>query len=373
MQDNNGATASGGADASTTWQMLVDALNVATGANYQWVDQEPIDDAEGGEPGGNIRVGFLYNTDRVQLGDLDANATLAERRQYTDRIGDGVRDAGDLIAFSDDMLGAEINTADWSSDAPLAARRVHLQRQHRLRHRQPLAGQGRLGRILAVQPESRRPASPTIAAGRSATRSRQDVYAMLNLIETSAPSAGIVAGGDFNDFYFYRPLTTVTGYTLADGTARVGGARFDNLTLTLAEAERYTYTFDGRSQAIDHIIVNGLLSGGRHLRRRPPQHRLQRRHRHRRRRSPTTIRASPRSTSATSPRLLIGTAGADTIDGFGGNDIDPRPRRQRHADRRRRDRPARRRRRRRHLSSTATRRSCDRAVRRGHATSSMPA
>ena len=33
---------------------------------------------------------------------------------YTDRIGDGVRDAGDLIAFSDNMLGGEINTADWS-------------------------------------------------------------------------------------------------------------------------------------------------------------------------------------------------------------------------------------------------------------------
>ena len=47
---------------------------------------------------------------------------------------------------------------------------------------------------------------------------------------------------------------------MADGTARVGGARFDNLTLTLAEAERYTYTFDGRSQAIDHIIANELLS-----------------------------------------------------------------------------------------------------------------
>ena len=94
--------------------MLVDALNLATGANYQWVDQEPNGNAEGGEPGGNIRVGFLYNTDRVQLGDLAANATLAERRKYTDRIGDGVRDAGDLIAFSDDMLGAEINTADWA-------------------------------------------------------------------------------------------------------------------------------------------------------------------------------------------------------------------------------------------------------------------
>jgi len=52
---------------------------------------------------------------------------------------------------------------------------------------------------------------------------------MLNLVQTGAPNAGIRLGGDYNDFYFYRPLTTVTGYTMADGTARVGGARFDNL------------------------------------------------------------------------------------------------------------------------------------------------
>ncbi len=120
MQDNNGAIAGDGisptgSDASTTWQMLVDALNLATGAHYQWVDQAPVYNAEGGEPNGNIRVGFIYNTDRVQLGDLAPDATLAERREYVDRIGDGFRDAGDLIQFSDDMLGAEINTNDWTN------------------------------------------------------------------------------------------------------------------------------------------------------------------------------------------------------------------------------------------------------------------
>ncbi|MET1112144.1 MAG: Calx-beta domain-containing protein, partial [Allosphingosinicella sp.] len=65
MQDNNGA-AGGTTDASLSWQMLVDALNAAVpGAAYQWVDQEPVNGAEGGEPGGNIRVGFLYDTNRV--------------------------------------------------------------------------------------------------------------------------------------------------------------------------------------------------------------------------------------------------------------------------------------------------------------------
>ena len=118
IQDNNGAAAGDGTnatgtDASTTWQMLVDALNLATGQAYQWVDELPSYNAEGGEQSGNIRVGFLYNTNRVQLGNLAANATIAERRQYTDRIGDNARDAGDLITYSDNQVTG-INTADWA-------------------------------------------------------------------------------------------------------------------------------------------------------------------------------------------------------------------------------------------------------------------
>ncbi|HMG48227.1 MAG TPA: Calx-beta domain-containing protein [Allosphingosinicella sp.] len=322
MQDNNGAAAGDGisptgTDASITWQMLVDALNTLTGAHYQWVDQAPIYNAEGGEQSGNIRVGFLYNTDRVQLGDLDANATLAERRMYTDRIGDGVRDAGDLIQFSDDMLGAEIQTADWSNT------------------RRSLLGQFTFnGNTVFVTANhfpakggsdefwqfNQNPATgePTNAGWTSRNAVAQDVYSMLNLIESGAPGSGIVSGGDYNDFYFYRPLTTVTGYTMADGTARVGGARFDNLTLHLAEAERYTYNFDGRSQAIDHIIVNSTLGAVAtydvvHIN--------------------TGFNASdPTPLSDHDPGLssfdfrsfserLFGTAGADTINGFGGNDV----------------------------------------------------
>ncbi|HEX8241682.1 MAG TPA: Calx-beta domain-containing protein [Allosphingosinicella sp.] len=264
IQDNNGAAAGDGSsatgtDASVTWQMLVDALNLATGAHYQWVDQAPVYNAEGGEQSGNIRVGFLYNTDRVQLGNLAPDAPLAERRMYTDRIGDGVRDAGDLIAFSDDMLGGEINTADWAGTrrSLLGQFTFHGNTVFVTANHFPSKGGSGEFWQLNQNVTGGQPANSDLQQRSSVA---QDVYAMLNLVQGSAPGAGIVAGGDFNDFYFYRPLTTVTGYTMADGTARAGGARFDNLTLTLPEAERYTYTFDGRSQAIDHIIVNGLLS-----------------------------------------------------------------------------------------------------------------
>ncbi|HEX8223523.1 MAG TPA: Calx-beta domain-containing protein, partial [Allosphingosinicella sp.] len=261
MQDNNGS-AGGTTDASTSWQMLVDALNAQVpGANYQWVDQEPVNGAEGGEPGGNIRVGFLYDTNRVQLGDLAADASIAERREFTDRIGDGVRDAGDRILFSDDMIAGEINSSDWAGTRKslLAQFTFHGQTVFVAAHHLPAkSGSGNFWQ-LNQNLELGQPANSDFAQRNAVAN---DIYTMLNLIETSAPGAGVVSGGDYNDFYFYRPLEVATGYVLPDGTARDGGARFDNLTVTeLTEAERYSYTFDGRSQTLDHIIVDAMLSG----------------------------------------------------------------------------------------------------------------
>jgi hypothetical protein len=323
MQDNNGATATGGSDASLTWQMLVDALNDAVpGANYQWVDQAPVPGGEGGEPGGNIRVGFLYNMNRVQLGDLPETATISERRQFVDRIGDGTRDAGDRIAFSDDMVAGEISTADWSGT------RLSLLGQFTFNgntvfvtanHWPAKGGSGEFWQFN----QNLEAGDPDNSGWAKRNAVAQDVYAVLNLIETNSGGAGIVAGGDFNDFYFYRPLEVVTGYVTADGAARNGGARFDNLTVTeLPEAERYTYTFDGRSQAIDHIIVNQTLSAvasydivhlntgynsrgtGADANPALSDH------------DPAVSSFDYRSFAET----LTGTAGNDNIDGFGGND-----------------------------------------------------
>jgi uncharacterized protein len=64
IQDNDGATNSTVTDASVTWGLLVDAIQSAGGPAYQYRQIDPVDDQDGGEPGGNIRVGFLFRTDR---------------------------------------------------------------------------------------------------------------------------------------------------------------------------------------------------------------------------------------------------------------------------------------------------------------------
>jgi predicted extracellular nuclease len=82
IQDNNGPTDDGTVNANLTLQGLVDAIkNASGGVEYAFVDVDPVNNQDGGEPGGNIRQAYLYRPERIQLagnspvgGSLDATA-----------------------------------------------------------------------------------------------------------------------------------------------------------------------------------------------------------------------------------------------------------------------------------------------------------
>lgn len=78
VQDNNGATV-GDSKADQSYKRLIDAIKAAGGVDYQYVNIDPINNQDGGAPNANIRVGFLYNPDRVKLkeGLPTGNATTA--------------------------------------------------------------------------------------------------------------------------------------------------------------------------------------------------------------------------------------------------------------------------------------------------------
>ena len=61
------------------------------------------------------------------------------------------------------------------------------------------------------------------------------------------PRANIIVLGDLNDFEFSDALNALKGGVL------------HNLIETLPQAERYTYVFDGNSQALDHLLVSANL------------------------------------------------------------------------------------------------------------------
>ena len=69
IQDDNGATDDGTVAADATVNKLIDAIVAAGGPTYDWRSIDPVNDQDGGEPGGNIRQVFLFNPERVSFTD----------------------------------------------------------------------------------------------------------------------------------------------------------------------------------------------------------------------------------------------------------------------------------------------------------------
>jgi uncharacterized protein len=67
IQDNNGATNDGTVNADVTLQTLINAIAAAGGPTYEYRQIDPVNNQDGGEPGGNIRVSFLFNPKRVSF------------------------------------------------------------------------------------------------------------------------------------------------------------------------------------------------------------------------------------------------------------------------------------------------------------------
>lgn len=59
IQDNNGATDNGVVDANVTLTTLVKSIASFSNVTYAFTSINPINDQDGGEPGGNIRTAYL--------------------------------------------------------------------------------------------------------------------------------------------------------------------------------------------------------------------------------------------------------------------------------------------------------------------------
>lgn len=82
VQDDNGAKNDAVVSANLTLSTLAAAIASIGGPLYAFADVDPVDDKDGGAPGGNIRTSYFYKPSLVRLykpnagGPLDANAVL---------------------------------------------------------------------------------------------------------------------------------------------------------------------------------------------------------------------------------------------------------------------------------------------------------
>ena len=229
IQDNDGASITTVVAADVTYQMLVDAIQDAGGPPYQYRQIDPQDDQDGGALGGNIRVGFLFRADRgLSLADHPSGDAITP---VTATLGlEGVE-----LSINPGRIDPDDPAFD-DSRKPLAAEFIF--RGHRFFaiacHFNSKTGDSALfGRY---QP-------PIQDSEVKRTHQAGVVNAFVQYILSLDPQARVIVLGDFNDFPFSSPLATLEGMIMT------------NLLDSLPEGERYTYVFDGNSQALDQILV----------------------------------------------------------------------------------------------------------------------
>jgi uncharacterized protein len=230
IQDNNGPANDAVTDASVTWNMLIAEIQAVGGPVYEYRQIDPVDDQDGGEPGGNIRVGFLFRSDR--------GLTFIDRPGGGSTTPTAVVDtpSGPRLSFSPGRVDP-LNPAFASSRKPLAGEfRMHGKKVFVIaNHFSSKGGDDPIfGRF---QPPLR---SSEVARHAQA----QVVNDFVDDIVEADPDANVIVLGDINDFDFSETVQILEGGVLS------------SLMHGLPQAERYSYVFEGNSQVLDQILVS---------------------------------------------------------------------------------------------------------------------
>jgi hypothetical protein len=222
-------------DASQTLTKLVNAISAAGGPTYAYRQIDPVDDQDGGEPGGNIRVGFIFRTDRG----------LA----FVDRPGGGSTTPTTVVSGPNGpQLSASPGRVDPTNPAWNASRK-------------PLAGEftfrGQTFFLITNhfnskggdQPLFGRFQPPTRVSETQRHQQAQIVNTFVDSILALDANANVIVLGDINDFEFSQTMSFLEGGVM------------HALMRTLPQNERYSYVFEGNSQSLDHIVVSDSLFG----------------------------------------------------------------------------------------------------------------
>ncbi|KAH7920973.1 DNase I-like protein [Leucogyrophana mollusca] len=238
IQDNSGTKDDGVVDAQTTLTNLVAAITKAgSKVKYSFVDINPVNDQDGGVPGGNIRQAYLYNPDKVSLvsGSHPGGATDAVEVK---------KDSSGKLTLSYNPGRIDPTNPAWkSSRKPLVAAW------------QTVSGDRffTINLQLTAKLDSSSTwgdARPPINAGVShRTEQVQVVADFVKTIHSADSQASILVGGDCNEYLFTTSVFAPFDGLLTD---------IDSIA-NIPAAERYTYVYNGVSEQLDHLFVSDAV------------------------------------------------------------------------------------------------------------------
>jgi predicted extracellular nuclease len=236
IQDDNGAKNDGTVGASATVNKLIDAIVAAGGPRYDWRSIDPVNDQDGGEPGGNIRQVFLFNPQRVSFVDRAGGDS-------TTAVGvTEVHGKARLTASPGRIAPAD--TAWANSRKPLAGEFVFRGETVFVIANHLNSKGGDQGLTAQYQPPVR---SSEVQRHAQATLVNAFVKDLLH----AQKNANVIALGDMNDFEF-------------SGTTQIleGDGELWSAIKSLPRSERYSYDYQGNQQVLDQILISPAIRRG---------------------------------------------------------------------------------------------------------------
>ncbi|WP_370221689.1 DUF6359 domain-containing protein [Cytobacillus sp.] len=229
VQDNDGPTDSGTTEADLSAALLIEKIKELGGPAYTYTDIAPEDKQDGGQPGGNIRVGFLYNAERVTLSEGDKGS------------------ATDAVDFENGKLTLNPGRIDPTNEAFEDSRKA-LAAQFEFQGESVIVVANHFNSKGGDLPLFGKVQPPVLNSEIQRMKIANVVNGFVKDVKAEDPNANIVLLGDFNDFEFSNPLKALKGDELT------------NMIEKVQPEERYTYNYQGNAQVLDHILVSNNLA-----------------------------------------------------------------------------------------------------------------
>jgi len=231
IQDGNGSVEDDLVSAAVTLRTLSDAVSAAGGPAYESIDTEGLVPVSvGGQPGGNIRVAFLYDPARV--------SPAGEARPLVDPQDQAVNVMNPFFG-SRIPLVAKFKLGERTvGERTLTVINAHL------------SSKGGSAPILGTAQPFETLQEDIDVNGSLDERRLQAAAIDAFVAERLAvdPEAAIIVLGDLNEFEFVSPVQDLLGANLTNTTAAIDAR------------ERYSFIFQGNSQQIDHVLVSEALA-----------------------------------------------------------------------------------------------------------------
>ena len=225
VQDNNGGVNDGTVEGVKSGEKLAQRIKSLGGPDYKYTEIAPVDGKDGGKPGANIRVAYLYNPKRVTL------------------IGKEKGGSEEAARFVNGHLEKNPARVDPTS--------VHFEKVRKsLAAEFEFKGQ----RIVVIANHlksklgddaiygSNQPSVENTKAKRIEEAKILNAFIKEGLRQN--PNLKFVLTGDFNDFEFSDSVKTIVGNELV------------NLMAEHEQGDRYSYFYRGSNQSLDNILIS---------------------------------------------------------------------------------------------------------------------